>query len=90
DVLWGGPAHGAGLTVGTQLVAVNGVAYDKDRLMDLVKASRTDAAPIEFLVKNGDRYSTVRIDYHDGARYPHLTRDAAVPARLDDILAARP
>ncbi|HXW25005.1 MAG TPA: hypothetical protein VEK73_09675 [Xanthobacteraceae bacterium] len=90
DVLWGGPAHGAGLTVGTQLVAVNGVAYDKDRLMDLVKASKTDAAPIEFLVKNGDRYSTVRIDYHDGARYPHLTRDAAVPARLDDILAARP
>jgi hypothetical protein len=41
------------------------------------------------LVKNGDRYSTVRIDYHEGLRYPHLERDAGVPPRLDQILDAR-
>jgi predicted metalloprotease with PDZ domain len=90
DVLWGGRAQAAGLTVGTQLVAVNGEAYDKDRLTAIVEAAKTDNAPIEFIVKNGDRYSTVRIDYHDGLRYPHLTRDAATPARLDEILAPRP
>jgi len=30
------------------------------------------------------------LDDHDGLRYPHLERDTAEPARLDEILAARP
>jgi predicted metalloprotease with PDZ domain len=89
DVLWDGRAQAAGLTIGTQLIAVNGEAYDKDRLMAMITAAKTDNAPLEFIVKNGSRYSTVRIDYHDGLRYPHLTRDEAVPARLDQILAPR-
>jgi predicted metalloprotease with PDZ domain len=89
DVLWDGPGHSAGLTVGTQIVAVNGVAYDSDRLKDIIKRARTDPAPIEFLVRNGDRYTTVRIDYHDGLRYPHLRQNPGAPARLDQILAPR-
>jgi predicted metalloprotease with PDZ domain len=90
EVLWNTPAYRAGLTVGTQLIAVNGIAYDKDRLLAIIKAAKTDNAPIEFLVKNGDRYSTVRIDYHGGLRYPQLTRAEGAPARLDAILAPRP
>jgi len=31
----------------------------------------------------------VRIDYHDGPRYPHLERVEGTPPRLDDILAAK-
>jgi predicted metalloprotease with PDZ domain len=89
DVLWNGRAQAAGLTVGTQLIAVNGEAYDKDRLMAMIKAAKTDTAPLEFIVKNGNRYSTVRIDYHEGLRYPRLTRHSDVPARLDVILAPR-
>src|SRR5215475_5471465 len=89
DVQWGGPAYAAGLTVGTQIIAVDGLAYDGDRLRDVVKAAKTSHAPIELLVKNGDRYSTVRIDYHDGLRYPRLERDASAPARLDQILEPR-
>jgi predicted metalloprotease with PDZ domain len=89
DVQWGGPAYAAGLTVGTQIIAVDSVAYDSDRLRDIVKAAKTSNAAIELLVKNGDRYSTVRIEYHDGLRYPHLERDASVPARLDQILEPR-
>ena len=89
DVLWDGPAYAAGLTVGTQLVAVNGVTYDSDRLKETVKGAKTNSAPIELLVKNGDRYTTVRIDYHGGLRYPHLERDPGVPPRLDQILAPR-
>jgi predicted metalloprotease with PDZ domain len=89
DVQWGGPAYAAGLTVGTQIIAVDGVAYDSDRLRDIVKAAKISHAAIELLVKNGDRYSTVRLDYHDGLRYPHLERDASVPARLDQILEPR-
>jgi predicted metalloprotease with PDZ domain len=89
DVLWEGPAYTAGLTVGTQIVAVDGVTYDSDRLKEIVKAAKTNSEPVELLVKNGDRYRTVRIDYHEGLRYPHLERDAGVPPRLDQILAAR-
>jgi predicted metalloprotease with PDZ domain len=89
DVLWEGPAYAAGLTAGTQIVAVNGLAYDSDRLKDLLKAAKTDKAAIELLVKNGDRYSTVRIDYHEGLRYPHLERDAGVTPLLDQILEPR-
>jgi hypothetical protein len=31
----------------------------------------------------------VHIDFHDGLHYPHLERDANVPARLDQILSPR-
>jgi predicted metalloprotease with PDZ domain len=89
NVIWDGPAFKAGLTQGTTLVAVDGVAYQADRLKDAVKAAKGAAQPIELLVKSGDRYRTVRIDYHDGLRYPHLERVAGTPARLDDILAPR-
>jgi len=89
DVQWEGLAFKAGLTVGTELVAVNGVAYSADRIKDTIKAVKTTSEPIELIVKNGDRFRNVRIDYHDGLRYPRLERNMAVPARLDDILASR-
>jgi predicted metalloprotease with PDZ domain len=89
DVLWDGPAHAAGLTAGTRIIAVNGVAYDSDRLKEIVRRARTDTAAIAFLVKNGDRYATVPINYHDGLRYPHLKQIPNAPARLDQILAPR-
>jgi predicted metalloprotease with PDZ domain len=89
DVLWDGPAYKAGLTIGTQIVAVNGIALHADRLKDAVTKAKTTADPIELLVRNGDRYRTVRIDYHGGLRYPRFERDASVPARLDDILTPK-
>jgi predicted metalloprotease with PDZ domain len=89
DVLWGGPAHAAGMSVGMQIVAVDGTAYDGDRLKERIKATKTNNAPIDLLVKDGDRYNTIRIDYHEGLRYPHLEREPNVPARLDEILSPR-
>jgi predicted metalloprotease with PDZ domain len=89
DVLWEGPAYKSGLTVGTQIIAVDSTAFDADRLKMAIKDAKKSGAAIELLVKNGDRYRTVRIDYRDGLRYPRLERDASVPARLDQILAAR-
>src|SRR6185436_2187485 len=83
DVLWKSPAFDVGPTVGTEIVAVNGTVYEADRLKEIVKASTTNTAPIELMVKNGDRYRTLKIDYHRGLRYPHLERDPATPARLD-------
>jgi predicted metalloprotease with PDZ domain len=89
DVLWGGPAYRSALTVGTQIITVGGTAFDADRLKDVIKDARRTGAAIELLVRNGDRYRTVHIDYRDGLRYPRLERDAGTPARLDRILTAR-
>ena len=44
---------------------------------------------IELLIKDGNRYRTVKLDYRDGLRYPILERIPDTPARLDDILAPR-
>ncbi|MDP3633597.1 M61 family metallopeptidase [Phenylobacterium sp.] len=89
SVQWEGPAFKAGLADGVKLIAVNGVAYDGDRLKEAVTAAKGGKAPIELLVKAGERYRTVPIAYHDGLRYPRFERIAGTPARLDDILAAR-
>ncbi|MGH6876485.1 MAG: M61 family metallopeptidase [Rhizomicrobium sp.] len=89
DVLWGGPAFNAGVTVGNKIVAVDGVAYDPDGLKDAITAAKTASAPIQILLKRGDRYETVSIAYHGGLRYPHLERVPGTPALLDNLLAPR-
>ena len=87
-VQWGGPAFAAGLTAGTQVVAVNGDPYDAERLLAAITAARTGAR-LELLVKAADRYRMVEIAYRGGLRYPHLQRVGTGPARLDAILSAR-
>ncbi|HWU70352.1 MAG TPA: hypothetical protein VN017_03235 [Pseudoxanthomonas sp.] len=89
DVRWDGPAFNAGLGTGTTIIAVNGQAYDKDVLEDAVKAAKDGKAPIELMVKEFDRYRTVKIDYHGGLRYPHLERIPGKPDYLTPILTAR-
>jgi predicted metalloprotease with PDZ domain len=89
EVTWEGLGYQSGLTVGTQIIAVDGAAFDPDRLKDAIKNAKTSGTAIELLVKDEDRYRTIRLDYHDGLRYPRLERDPSVPARLDDIFARR-
>ena len=89
DVLWQGAAYESGLTVGAQLIAVDGTAFDPDRLKNAIKNAQNGGPPIELLVKSEDRYRTVSIDYHGGLRYPRLERDTNVPARLDQILTPK-
>ena len=89
DVLWEGPAYKAGLTLGTQIIAVDGIAFDAEQLKDAIKDANKSGAAIELFVKNGNRFRTVNIDYHDGLHYPHLERQGNAPARLDQILAPR-
>ncbi len=87
NVVWGSPAFRASLTRGGKIIAVNGLAYgDSSDLEDAIKLAHTGKPPIEILVQDGNHFRTVRIDYHDGLRYPHLERVAGAPARLDDIL----
>jgi len=88
EVQWDGPVFKAGLTTGTQVIAVNNLAFDADRLKAAVKASKA-GAPVEFLIRQGDLFRTVRLEYSGGLRYPRLERIAGTPARLDDILARK-
>ncbi|HWG76235.1 MAG TPA: hypothetical protein VN660_05510 [Steroidobacteraceae bacterium] len=90
EVLWGSPAWKAGLTTGGRIIAVNGISYSAEVIRAAVRAAGTSAAPIELIVKTGDNYRVMSIDYHGGLRYPHLERDPSQPARLDAILSARP
>ncbi len=87
-VQWDGPAFKAGLTVGGKLLAVNGVAYDADRLKEAITAAKT-GAPLSLIVRNGDHFRTVQIDYRGGLRYPRLERLANTPDRLNAIYAPR-
>ncbi|HEX5306654.1 MAG TPA: M61 family peptidase, partial [Dyella sp.] len=88
DVQWNGPSFKAGLVPGLAIVAVNGKDYSPDALKDAVTAAKGSAAQIELLVKNVDTYSTYRVDYHDGLKYPHLVR-ASGKDLIGDIAAAR-
>jgi predicted metalloprotease with PDZ domain len=89
DVQWDGPAFNAGVTVGSEIVAINGTAYDSDRLKSAIKNAKSSQAPIQLLLKRGDNYRTVAVNYHGGLRYPHLERIPGAPALLDAVLAAR-
>lgn len=89
QVQWDGPAFNVGLTVGDQAIAVNGVAFGGDAMRRAITAARTSTDPIQLLVKNGDRYRTLAIGYHDGLRYPRLERIVGAPDRLGAILSPR-
>jgi hypothetical protein len=77
------------MPVGTQVVAVNGVAFSNESLRRAVTAAKTGSNPLELLLRNGDRYRTVTIEYRGGLRFPHLERDTAAADRLSAILAPR-
>jgi predicted metalloprotease with PDZ domain len=89
EAMWDGPAMKAGITVGTEIVAVNGNAYDADDLKDVITDAKTGSAPIQLLLKDSDQYRTVSVNYHGGLRYPHLERLPNTPALLDNLLAAK-
>jgi hypothetical protein len=67
-----------------KLIAVNGMKYTTARMDAALESAKTGSAPIALLVANGDAYKTYSIDYHGGARYPHLERNTSTT----DILTA--
>lgn len=88
-VQWDSPAFNAGITTGTQVIAVNGETYSADVMRRAITAAKDGTSPLELLLKNGDSYRTIQLEYRDGLRYPHLER---IPGRADwlsRILAPR-
>jgi len=89
DAVPGMPAAQAGVGPGMRLVAVNGRRYSEKGLRDALREAHEGTAPIELLLENVDTFSTVRVDYHGGERYPRLERDEAKPDLLTQIGAPR-
>ncbi|MET1161161.1 MAG: peptidase M61 [Pseudoxanthomonas sp.] len=87
DVLWESPAYRAGLAKDMRLVAVAGMAYSAERLKRALQAASKDKGRIELLVKQGEAYRTLQVDYQEGLRYPHLQRIPGTPDRLTQILS---
>jgi hypothetical protein len=69
-----------------KLISINGRGWSGDALHDAIAATKTNAAPLEFLVENGSFQQTYKLDYRGGERYPHLERDAAKPDLLSEII----
>ena len=88
NVLWDSPAFRAGINKYVQIVAVDGTAYRAERLNAAIERSPTSTTPLELILKDGERYRTVRVDYHGGLRYPRLERIAERPELLDSKLLA--
>ncbi|HEY3863453.1 MAG TPA: peptidase M61 [Verrucomicrobiae bacterium] len=87
EVIWDSPAFNAGLTVGSKVLAVDGRALDTDQLKAAIKDGKS---PLALLVKSGDVYRTIDLNYTGGLRYPMLEKSGAGSSSLDALLAPRP
>jgi predicted metalloprotease with PDZ domain len=87
NVWWDSLAFKAGITPDMQLQAVNDQDYTAAVLRETILAAERTKEPIKLLLKRGDEFVTVSLDYHGGMRYPHLERVETTPDRLDAILA---
>lgn len=86
DVLVGSASDKAGLGPGMQIIAVNGRQYSASLLGDAITSAKGTTAPIEMIVANTGYYKIVKLDYHDGLRFPHLERVQGTPDYLDEIV----
>ena len=86
DVLVNSPAYRAGLGPEMRIVAVNGRRASDELLKRAIRDAKGSGPAVELIVENSGFFKTVKIDYHDGERYPHLVRDKSTPDLLEGIL----
>jgi len=87
DVLWGGAAFDAGLTIGTTIGAIAGRDFSPERLKEAV--DRSGDAALDLMVRRGSMLRTLALPARGRARYPELVRRAGTPDRLGAILRPR-
>jgi len=86
DVLVDSLAYKAGVGPGMKLTAINGRKATDELLHNAIRDAKRSKDPIEFIVENAGYFKVIKIDYHDGEKYPHLVREPNTPALLDEIL----
>jgi predicted metalloprotease with PDZ domain len=83
SVLWDGPAFKAGLPRQGELIAVNGMVFTGERLREALLANKEGKAPVQLIVKDGERVRSFGFDFRQGPRYPRLERIDGTADRLD-------
>ena len=86
DVLIDGPAAKAGFGPGMNIVAINGRKFTPEMLHLALHDSREATTPMEFIVDNTGYFKVLKIEYHDGEKYPQLVKDGDKSSSLDEIL----
>jgi predicted metalloprotease with PDZ domain len=89
DTIEGMPAARAGIGPGMKIIAVNGRKFSPDIWHDAIRAAKTNPTPIELIVDNTDYFRVIKLDYHEGEKYPHLVRDGTKPDLLTEIYQAK-
>lgn len=86
NVWWNSAAFKAGVTPDMEIVAVNGTAYTAKLLREAVLEAEKSKTPIKLEFRRDKTFTTVKLPYYDGMRYPSLERVDGTPDRLDEIL----
>jgi predicted metalloprotease with PDZ domain len=86
DAIVGSPAFEAGISSQMKIIGVNGRVYTQELLSDAIKSAKDSSQAITLLVVVDDYFRTCTINYHGGARYPHLVRDGERPDYLDELI----
>jgi hypothetical protein len=68
------------------ITAVNGQPYSNAVMQEAIRDAKTNIAAIEVSLRAA---APLRLDYHDGERFPVLERVPGTPDRLSEILQAR-
>ncbi len=89
SVLWNGPAFKADIVNGAKLLAVDGMAYSKERLQAAVTTAKDGKTPIRLLIERNKRYLNIEISYAGGLRFPHLERVGKEGNLIDILLTKR-
>jgi predicted metalloprotease with PDZ domain len=89
SVLWNSPAFKADIVGGTKIIAVGGIAYNKDRMTEAVSAAKDGKTAVRLLVERNKRYEQIDIAYSGGLRYPHLEPTGTGETAIDRLLAPR-
>jgi predicted metalloprotease with PDZ domain len=89
STIWDGPAFNAGIVNGAKIVAVGGVGYTKDGLMEAVTAAKDAKTPVRLLLERNKRYNEVEIKYTGGLRYAYLEPKAKGEMPIDRLLMPR-
>ncbi len=89
SIIWDGPLFKSGLTVGAEILAVNGRAYADDVLKDAIKTAKGGSDPIRLIIKSGDRVREVPVQWNGGMRYPKLVKVGSAEGSIDQLLTTR-
>jgi predicted metalloprotease with PDZ domain len=89
DSIVGSPAFEAGISSQMKIAGVNNRVYTPELLSNAVKSAKNTSQPITLLVVVDGYFRTCTVNYHDGARYPHLVRDDKQPDYLDELIEPR-